>query len=142
MSARDWAFVVIGLVAFIYLAYLKLRVHHLEIEVFCYQSAIRAHMNQRGDDRCCGDDHDLYEVLPQGDARPPVESAVTIENCLRFIACQQSCSQQVYISPQRYIEKLEQWILARGGDDLLDIQNELILGTWADDSFSEDGLWD
>lgn len=62
-------------------------------------------MNMRGDDRCVGDDHELYLVLPEGDVRPEKDSAVTIENCQLFIHCRQN--DQRYVSPQRYIEELE-----------------------------------
>jgi hypothetical protein len=74
-------------------------------EVMKLRAAIRVHMNMRGDDRCCGDDHELYETLPEGDTRPEKDSAVTIENCALFIKCRQNGER--YVSPQRYIEELE-----------------------------------
>ena len=74
-----------------------------EIERLC--DAIRKHMNMRGDDRCFLDDHELYETaLPEGDTRPACDTAVTIENCQRFIACRQQGRE--YVSPAREIERL------------------------------------
>lgn len=70
-----------------------------------YEAAIRRHRDYRGDDRCHLDDGELYAVLPEGDTRPPVEMAVSPENCLRFIACRQQGRE--YLSPQRYVERLE-----------------------------------
>ena len=68
-------------------------------------AAIRKHRDERGDDRCHADDAALYAVLPEGDTRPALETAVTIENCQRFIECLQQGRE--YISPQRRIEELE-----------------------------------
>ena len=69
------------------------------------RSAIRKHRDYRGDDRCFADDHELYCVLPEGDTRPARETAVTIENCAKFIECRQQGRE--YVSPQRRIEELE-----------------------------------
>ncbi len=69
------------------------------------QNAIRQHRDERGDDRCYADDHRLYMVLPEGDTRPIRETAVTIENCQKYIECRQTGRE--YISPQRRIEELE-----------------------------------
>lgn len=76
--------------------------------------SIRKHRDQRGDDRCYLDDHELYLVLPEGDTRPTREIAVTLENCAKFIECRQQGRE--YVSPQRRIEELEaalQAILSR-----------------------------
>jgi len=66
---------------------------------------IRWHRDQRGDDRCHLDDGILYSALPEGDTRPASDTAVTIENCQRFIEARQQGRE--YISPQRRIEELE-----------------------------------
>lgn len=71
--------------------------------------AVRKHRDQRGDDRCHLDDGELYgelyAALPEGDTRPARDTAVTLENCQRFIACRQQGRE--YVSPQRRIEELE-----------------------------------
>ena len=77
---------------------------HLSLEIERLRTAIRTHMHMRGDDRCYLDDHDLYQVLPEGDTRPAEDSAVTLANCLRFIECRQQGRE--YISPEREIEHL------------------------------------
>lgn len=69
------------------------------------ESAIRQHRDERGDDRCHADDGRLYAVLPEGDTRPATETAVTLENCAKFIECRQTGRE--YVSPQRRIEELE-----------------------------------
>jgi hypothetical protein len=69
------------------------------------EAAIRQHRDERGDDRCHADDGRLYAVLPEGDTRPERETAVTIENCQRYIECRQTGRE--YVSPQRRIEELE-----------------------------------
>lgn len=69
------------------------------------ENAIRRHRDERGDDRCYTDDARLYNILPEGDTRPEKETAVTIENCARFIECRQTGKE--YVSPQRRIEELE-----------------------------------
>lgn len=74
-------------------------------EVARLQNAIRRHRDHRGDDRCYQDDAELYTVLPEGDTRPARETAVTIENCQRYIECRQQGRE--YVSPQRRIEELE-----------------------------------
>lgn len=68
------------------------------------RAGIRKHMNQRGDDRCHLDDGELYALLPEGDTRPAVDTAVTLENCRRFIACRQQGRE--YVSPERELERL------------------------------------
>lgn len=69
------------------------------------EAAIRRHRDERGDDRCHADDGRLYAVLPEGDTRPARETAVTLENCARYIECRQTGRE--YVSPQRRIEELE-----------------------------------
>lgn len=69
------------------------------------RDAIRQHRDERGDDRCHADDARLYAVLPEGDIRPAIETAVTLANCQRYIECRQTGRE--YISPQRRIEELE-----------------------------------
>ena len=76
----------------------------LHTEITRLRTAIRTHRDMLGDDRCYLDDHALYLVLPEGDTRPPEDSAVTIENCQRFIQCRQQGRE--YISPEREIEHL------------------------------------
>ena len=66
--------------------------------------AIRRHRDYRGDDRCHLDDGELYTMLPEGDTRPARDTAVTIENCLRYIQCRQQGRE--YVSPEREIERL------------------------------------
>lgn len=74
-------------------------------EVERLRAAIRRHRDYRGDDRCFQDDVELYAVLPEGDTRPLNETAVTIENCQKYIQCRQQGRE--YVSPQRKIEELE-----------------------------------
>ena len=81
-----------------------------QAEVERLRAAIRKHMNERGDDRCYLSDAELYSVLPEGDTRPAVETAVTIENCAKFIACRQQGRE--YVSPEREIERLRNSICA------------------------------
>lgn len=69
------------------------------------RAAVRQHRDERGDDRCHADDGRLYAALPEGDTRPPHETAVTIENCQKFIDARQAGRE--YVSPQRRIEELE-----------------------------------
>jgi hypothetical protein len=77
-----------------------------------YAAAIRKHMHVRGDDRCYVDDAELYAVLPEGDVRPSRESAVTAENCARFIHLRQDGREREYVSPQRRIDELEAEVAA------------------------------
>lgn len=70
-------------------------------------AAIRRHRDYRGDDRCHLDDGELYAVLPEGDTRPSKDTAVTLENCERFIRCRQQGRE--YVSPEREIEQLRKW---------------------------------
>lgn len=74
-------------------------------EVERLQTAIRKHRDYRGDDRCFQDDAELYAILPEGDTRSLAATAVTLENCARYIECRQQGRE--YISPQRRIEELE-----------------------------------
>lgn len=69
------------------------------------RDAIRRHRDYRGDDRCHLDDGELYDVLPEGDTRPARDTAITLENCQRYIDCRQLGRE--YVSPQRRIEELE-----------------------------------
>ena len=69
-----------------------------------YRAAIRRHRDYRGDDRCHLDDGELYSVLPEGDTRPARDTAVTLENCERFIRCRQQGRE--YVSPEREVEQL------------------------------------
>jgi hypothetical protein len=77
----------------------------LRAEVERLRAAIRRHRDCRGDDRCHADDGELYAALPEGDTRPARDTAVTLENCARYIECRQTGRE--YISPQRRIEELE-----------------------------------
>lgn len=74
-------------------------------EVARYEAGIRAHRDQRGDDRCWRDDEDLYKLLPEGFAAPERDTAVELDNCRRFIELRQNPATQ-YVSPQREIERL------------------------------------
>lgn len=74
-------------------------------EIDRLRAAIRRHRDYRGDDRCYLSDGELYGVLPEGDTRPTSDTAVTIENCARYIECRQQGRE--YVSPQRRIEELE-----------------------------------
>ncbi len=69
------------------------------------EAAIRKHRDMRGDDKCFQDDAELYGILTEGDTRPERDTAVTIENCQRYIECRQQGRD--YVSPQRRIEELE-----------------------------------
>jgi hypothetical protein len=69
------------------------------------EAAVRKHRDTRGDDRCHADDGELYAALPEGDTRPARETAVTLENCARYVECRQAGRE--YVSPQRRIEELE-----------------------------------
>lgn len=81
-------------------------------EIARLEAAIRKHRDYRGDHRCHLDDAELYTTaLPEGDTRPEKETAVTIENCQRFIDCRQKGRE--YISPQVRIEELEAALAAR-----------------------------
>ena len=73
-------------------------------EVERLRAAIRKHRDYRGDDRCYQDDAELYAVLPEGDTRPTSDTAVTIENCAKYIIYRQQGRE--YVSPQREIERL------------------------------------
>lgn len=73
-------------------------------EVRRLRTAIRQHRDERGNGRCHADDGRLYAVLPEGDTRPARETAVTLENCARYIECRQTGRE--YVSPQRRIEEL------------------------------------
>lgn len=77
----------------------------LERRVKELETAIRKHRDYRGDDRCYQDDAELYTALPEGDTRPPQETAITTENCQKYIACRQTG--QEYVSLKRRIEELE-----------------------------------
>lgn len=85
-------------------------------EVSRLRAAVRKHRDYRGDDRCFQDDAELYAVLPEGDTRPAVDTAVTLENCQKYIACRQAG--RVYVSPERELE----W--ARGAIERLLMQVE------------------
>jgi hypothetical protein len=75
-------------------------------EIRRLQAAIRRHRDYRGDDRCFLDDRELYAVLPEGYTPPAKDSAVTLAQCERYIACRQDPATE-YVSPQRRIEELE-----------------------------------
>lgn len=70
------------------------------------QTAIRKHRDQRGDNRCWLDDHDLYSVLPEGYMPPKEDTCVELERCKAFIASRHDPSIK-YVSPQERIEQLE-----------------------------------
>lgn len=80
-----------------------------ELRVKELENAIRAHRDQRGDDRCWMDDEALYKVLPEGYVPPKRDVSVEIKHCLQFISCRQN-PQTEYISPQREIERLQSQI--------------------------------
>lgn len=69
-------------------------------------AAIRAHRDQRGDDRCWLDDESLYAALPEGHTPPARDAKVEIDNCIRYISTRRRPG-TVYVSPQRRIEELE-----------------------------------
>lgn len=75
-------------------------------EVSLLRLAIRRHRDFRGDDRCWMDDHELYEMLPEGYAPPSNDTFVCMENCLKYIRMRKDPSVN-YESPQRRIEQLE-----------------------------------
>lgn len=89
-------------------------VHGSDRRVEQLETAIRAHRDARGDDRCWRDDEALYELLPEGYTAPPRDSAVELENCRRFIASRQHPHTE-YISPEREIEQLKAQRAALGG---------------------------
>lgn len=93
-----------------------------ETEVKLLRTSIRKHRDYRGDDRCHLDDGELYAVLPEGDTRPEKDTAVTIENCQRFIECRQIGRE--YVSPQRRIEELE--VEVRSLQAQLDLQQHYL----------------
>lgn len=70
------------------------------------QGAVRRHRDQRGDDRCWMDDHELYAALPEGYEPPPLDVAICIEHCHKFLATREH-PETKYVSPQRRIEQLE-----------------------------------
>lgn len=79
--------------------------NYLADALLLLQTAVRKHRDTRGDDRCFQDDAELYSALPEGDTRPARETAVTLENCEKYIECRQTGRE--YVSPQRRIEELE-----------------------------------
>lgn len=73
------------------------------------EKAIRAHRDQRGDDRCWMDDRVLYGIL--GESEPEHvgqldDPETMLANCKRFIASRHDPSKP-YTSPQRTIATLE-----------------------------------
>lgn len=72
-----------------------------------FGDAIRAHRDQRGDDRCFEDDETLYSVLPEGYTPPAREVAVELSFCEKFIRSRRHPRTE-YVSPQREIERLEE----------------------------------
>lgn len=80
----------------------------LEAKVARYETAIRKHRDQRGDDRCYLDDDELYAELPEGKAGADTrlcEPEVMLENCRRYIAHRHNPALP-YISPERELEAL------------------------------------
>lgn len=80
-----------------------------DLEIERLRNAIRAHRDQRGDDRCYLDDDVLYAVLPEGRGLADTrlhDPAVMLANCRRYIAHRHDPSVP-YISPQRHIESVE-----------------------------------
>jgi hypothetical protein len=69
------------------------------------RTAIRAHRDARGDDRCWRDDEELYAVLPEGYTPPARDTAVELDRCRAFIASRQNPKTE-YVSPEREIERL------------------------------------
>jgi hypothetical protein len=68
-------------------------------------TAIRAHRDRRGDDRCWQNDITLWQVLPEGYVPPERDVRVEIENCKADI---KSCHIPgvTYVSPQVEIDRL------------------------------------
>lgn len=79
---------------------------HAEAEVERLRAAVRAHRDERGDNRCWLDDETLYRVLPEGFTPPARDSAVELERCKAFIASRHHPVTD-YVSPQGRIEELE-----------------------------------
>jgi hypothetical protein len=69
-------------------------------------SAIRAHRDARGDDRCWLDDEVLYAALPEGYTPPARDTAVELARCEQYIRNRHRLD-VTYVSPQRRIEELE-----------------------------------
>jgi hypothetical protein len=74
-----------------------------------YESAIRAHRDERGDDRCWRDDEKLYSVLPEGYTPPVRDCSVELDNCRRYINSRHNPKTE-YISPQLEIGRLRRII--------------------------------
>ena len=70
------------------------------------EEGVRAHRDQKGDDRCWMDDETLYRLLPEGYDPPARDSRVELAMCEKFIACRHNPGTE-YVSPQRRIEELE-----------------------------------
>jgi hypothetical protein len=81
------------------------RILDLETQIKSLQKAIRAHRDQRGDDRCWLDDETLYRVLPEGYTPPARDSRVELKNCEKFIACRHN-PETIYESPEARISSL------------------------------------
>lgn len=104
-------------------ASLERRIRELTAEVDKFQSAIRNHRDQRGDDRCWLDDETLYKSLPEGYTPPARDVAVEIANCQKFIETRR-CPATEYVSPQRQVDELTAEN-ARLRDDLAQSQQQL-----------------
>ncbi len=79
---------------------------YYKTEIEKYQTAIRKHRDQKGDNRCWMDDEELYSVLPEGYIRPERDSCVELELCKKFIATRHNPNIS-YVSPEIEIEKLK-----------------------------------
>ena len=105
----------------------------LQAEVVMLRAAIRAHRDQRGDDRCWFDDETLYAVLPEGYVPPARDVRVELENCTRFIMLRNNNPATTYVSPQRAIDRL-----SRAVDAVRAYAETLRDSTgWTDDSIPE-----
>lgn len=78
-------------------------------EVEKLQDAIRKHRDMRADDRCVGDDYELYQVLGETIPQHACQlncPEIMLEDCRRFIESRHDPNKP-YLSPQREIERLE-----------------------------------
>lgn len=80
------------------------KIDRLRRRVEALEVAIRAHRDQRGDDRCWRDDETLYAVLPEGFTPPAREVTVEIEYCLRYIVARKHPDTE-YVSPNKLLTR-------------------------------------
>src|SRR5688572_6257600 len=87
--------------------YYQDEINDLKKLVLKYETAIRDHRDQKGDDRCWLDDEELYKTLPEGYFPPARDTAVELCNCVKFITNRKN-PKTCYVSPDVEIAKLNE----------------------------------